>query len=51
MTEQATNTREQQAPEKLTYQKPEVTAIELVALDVLAASCVSVLQEVTVCVN
>ena len=39
MNEQCTSTTEPQAPEKLTYQKPEVTEIDLVAYDVLANTC------------
>lgn len=39
MTDQTTKTTEPPAPERLTYQKPEVTEIELVAFDVLAGSC------------
>ena len=39
MTEQAANTTEPQATDKLTYQKPEVTEIELVAFDVLGNTC------------
>jgi hypothetical protein len=45
MTDQVTNTGERQAPEKLMYQKPEVTEIELVAFDVLGGTCGSALTE------
>ena len=41
MTEQSTKTTEPAVPEKLTYQKPEVNEIELVAFDVLASTCQS----------
>jgi len=39
MKEQTSKTNDQQVPEKISYQKPEVTEIELVALDVLATTC------------